>query len=292
MPRPPSCGELRHKPDVLVEILTAVSAGALPRTEGTTDVRGYLRVLGLAEDLATFADLSAALDQVKLIGEAIEIPLVAFLDDLSSTSSELRIAGRTKRIPSRRFAEFSRVFKERQYRLSSPVYLACRTEQLPFIWLADGAGPATMIPGAAKWRSLELLKTYGVRGGLCVPIHASRGRIGCLLFVDRNGIDLERCLEAYRSALMLAGIYLMKLCDDRAVVATVAEAVNYLTRREIECVTLAGRGFTDKEIAKELHCGPCTARFHIENVIKKLSARTRVQAVAKAAQLGFIGSIA
>lgn len=255
-------------------------------------MRGHLRVLGLAEELATFTDLDAALDQLKLIGEAIGIPLATFLNDLSSTSSELRIAGRTKRAPSRRFVEFSRVFEERQYRLSSPVYLACRTEHLPFIWRADALGPAEMNPGAAKWKGREFVKAYGVRGGLCVPIHAPCGRIGCLLFIDRNGVDLDQCLETHRAALILAGIYLMNLCQDRAAAATVAKAINYLTRREIECVTLAGRGLTDKEIAKELRLGPGTARFHIDNAIKKLSAQTRVQAVAKAAQLGLIGSIA
>jgi DNA-binding CsgD family transcriptional regulator len=263
----------------------------LQRIEGQVEVRGHLRVLGLAEDLAAFSDLDAALDQIKLIGEAIGIPLVTFLDDLSSPSCELRIAGRTRRAPSRRFAEFRRVWEERQYRLSSPVYLACRTEHLPFIWRADGRGPATMGPGVARKRSLEFIKTYGVRGGLCVPVHAPRGRIGCLHFIDRNDVDLERCLETHRSALMLAGIFLMNLCLDRSVAANVARAINYLTRREIECVTLAGRGLTDKEIAKELHFGPGTARFHIDNAVKKLNAQTRVQAVAKAAQLGLIGSI-
>ncbi|WP_163311295.1 helix-turn-helix domain-containing protein, partial [Klebsiella aerogenes] len=61
-----------------------------------------------------------------------------------------------------------------------------------------------------------------------------------------------------------------------------AESINYLTRREIDCVTLAGQGLTDKEIAKELNFCPGTARFHIDNAIKKLKAQTRVQAVAKA----------
>jgi len=72
----------------------------------------------------------------------------------------------------------------------------------------------------------------------------------------------------------------------------VTQAINHLTKREIDCVTLAGRGLTDKQIAKELRFGPGTARFHIDNVMKKLQAQTRVQAVAKAAQLGLIGPIA
>lgn len=253
-------------------------------------MRGHLKVLGLAEELATFSNLDAALDQLKLIGDIVGIPLVTFLEDLSSTSSTLRIAGRTKQAPSRRFIEFSRVFEERQYRLSSPVYLACRTECLPFVYRADGES-AMMNPGTTKWKSREFVKTYGVRGCLCVPIHAPCGRIGCLLFIDRHGVDLEQCLATHRAALILAGIYLMNLCQNRSATATASQAVNYLTRREIECMTLAGRGLTDKVMAKELGLGPGTVRFHIDNAMKKLSAQTRIQAVAKAAQLGLIGSI-
>ncbi len=254
-------------------------------------MRGHLKVLGLAEDLAALTDLDAGLDQIKLIGEAIGIPLVTFLDDLSSSSSEVHIAGRTKRAPSRRFVEFRRVWQERQYRLNSPVYLACRTEHLPFVWRADQYAPATTRSDGAKKKSLEFVKAYGVLGGICVPIHAPRGRVGCLHFIDRKGADLEQCLATHRSALVLAGFYLMNMGAVQTNQMAVDTAISHLTRREIDCVTLAGRGLTDKQIAKELGFGPGTARFHIDNAIRKLNAQTRVQAVAKAAQLGLIGSI-
>lgn len=254
-------------------------------------MRGHLQVLGLAEDLAALTDFDVGLDQLKLIGEAIDIPLVTFLDDLSSSSSELHIAGRSKRAPSRRFAEFRRVWEERQYRLSSPVYLACRTEYLPFVWRADQHGAGMTRSDAAKKKSLEFVKAYGVLGGICVPIHAPRGRVGCLHFIDRKGIDLEQCLVTHRSALMMAGTYLMNLCVVRSNHAVANTVISHLTRREIDCVTLAGHGRTDKEIAKELGFCPGTARFHIDNAVKKLKSQTRVQAVAKAAQLGLIGSI-
>jgi len=255
-------------------------------------VRGHLQVLGLAEDLAASTDFAAALDQLKLIGEAIDIPLVTFLDDLSSSSSELHIAGRTKRAPSRRFAEFRRVWQERQYRLSSPVYLACRTEYLPFVWRADQYQTARTRSDAAKKKSLEFVRTYGVLGGICVPVHAPRGRVGCLHFIDRMGIDLDRSLATHGSALIIAATYLMNLCLAQSKPTVSDAAICHLTQREVDCVTLAGRGLTDKEIARKLGLGPGTARFHVDNAIKKLKAQTRIQGVAKAAQLGLIGPIA
>lgn len=251
-------------------------------------MRSYLRVLGIAEDIGALTDVDSALDQIRRMGELIGLPLATFIDDLSSASSELRIAGRSGRTPSRRFVEFRRVWEERQYRLSSPVYLACRTEHLPFVWQADQAEPAATRSDSARKQSFAFVRNFGVVGGVCVPLHAPGGRVGCLHFIDRKGIDLERCIETHRSALIMAGIYLMNLSvRDRPV-----ELTHHLTRREIDCVTLAGRGLTDKEIAKKLGFGPGTARFHIDNAVKKLKAKTRVQAVARAAQLGLIGSVA
>ncbi|WP_145987119.1 MULTISPECIES: LuxR C-terminal-related transcriptional regulator [Bradyrhizobium] len=247
------------------------------------------QVLELCTEMATLCDFASALDRVKAVGQAIGLPLVLFRDDLASESSELHIAGRSRWPLSEKFIEFRRVWDKRQYRMKSPVYLACRTQYLPFTWRHDGQGPATIDVSS---KNIEFVKTYGILGGLCVPIHAPRGRVGCLHFLDRKGIDLEHCLETHRSALVVAGIYLMNSCLDAAANADVTQAINHLTKREIDCVTLAGRGLTDKQIAKELRFGPGTARFHIDNVMKKLQAQTRVQAVAKAAQLGLIGPIA
>jgi DNA-binding CsgD family transcriptional regulator len=254
-------------------------------------MRRQLEVLELSAGLAEISDFETALDQLKLIGKAIDLPVVSFLDDLSSSSSEPQFAGRAGRIPSQNFLDFQRIWTERQYRLKSPVYLACRTEYMPFVWGVDGRGPATMAAETAQ-KNIEFARRYGVLGGVCVPVHAPRGRVGCLHFIDHKGIDLTGCLETHRSALIMAGVYLMNLCLDRPASDRSAKSINYLTRREIDCVTLAGRGLTDKQIAKELHVCPGTARFHIDNAVKKLRAQTRVQAVAKAAQLGLIGSIA
>ncbi|ETR79033.1 hypothetical protein X566_08905 [Afipia sp. P52-10] len=267
--------------------------GGLPLAGQTreTRMRGQSEVLELSASLGKISDLDEAMDQLRLIGRAIGIPVVSFLDDLSSQSSEPVFAGRARHAPSQTFIDFQRIWNERQYRFKSPVYLACRTEYLPFIWQVNGRGPATMGVEAAQ-KNIEFVRGYGVLGGICVPIHAPRGRVGCLHFIDHKGVDLDQCLEAHRSALIMAGIYLMNLCLNRPASQGAAQPINYLTRREIDCVTLAGHGLTDEEIAKELGFCPGTARFHIDNAIRKLNAQTRVQAVAKAAQLGLIGSIA
>src|SRR5262245_47084914 len=102
------------------------------------------QVMELATGIADTTKLAPALDRLKQIGVAIGIPLVMFLDNLAAQTRTVQIAGRPSRAMSPRSTEFYRVWHERQYHLNSPVYLACRTEFLPFIWQADGRGPPTM----------------------------------------------------------------------------------------------------------------------------------------------------
>jgi DNA-binding CsgD family transcriptional regulator len=57
-----------------------------------------------------------------------------------------------------------------------------------------------------------------------------------------------------------------------------------LTPREIEVLAAIGDGDTNKAIARRLNISLHTVKFHVESVFRKLGARTRAEAVAKAAQ--------
>lgn len=61
-----------------------------------------------------------------------------------------------------------------------------------------------------------------------------------------------------------------------------------LTRREIECLRLAGEGHTSDQIAYTLEITERTVRFHIKNACEKLSVKRRSQAVSEATRLGYI----
>jgi DNA-binding NarL/FixJ family response regulator len=49
----------------------------------------------------------------------------------------------------------------------------------------------------------------------------------------------------------------------------------YLTSREIETAKLLRRGFSNKEIAKELHLSVATIKNHVHSVLQKLQVRRR-----------------
>ena len=67
-----------------------------------------------------------------------------------------------------------------------------------------------------------------------------------------------------------------------------AAGAEVLTIREVEVLRLMSQGAANKEIAASLSISNGTARSHVSNILKKLGASDRTEAVIKAAQKGII----
>jgi LuxR family quorum-sensing system transcriptional regulator SolR len=61
-----------------------------------------------------------------------------------------------------------------------------------------------------------------------------------------------------------------------------------LTAREHEVLCWSGEGKTAYEVGRILNISPNTVNFHINNILTKLSATNKIQAVVKAVALGLI----
>jgi len=64
-----------------------------------------------------------------------------------------------------------------------------------------------------------------------------------------------------------------------------------LSFREQEVIELLAEGMRDREIAKKLFISDRTVKFHINNAVTKLNAKTRIQAVHQAYSQGLLTSI-
>jgi len=67
-----------------------------------------------------------------------------------------------------------------------------------------------------------------------------------------------------------------------------ARALDGITGREREILTLTGRGLSNDEIARHLHISHATVRTHIGHLLAKLHARDRAQLVITAYETGLV----
>jgi DNA-binding NarL/FixJ family response regulator len=70
--------------------------------------------------------------------------------------------------------------------------------------------------------------------------------------------------------------------------APAAEVSAVLTPREAEVLKLLAQGRTNRQIGSELYISEKTASVHVSNIIAKLAASGRTEAVAIAAARGFL----
>ena len=66
------------------------------------------------------------------------------------------------------------------------------------------------------------------------------------------------------------------------------ELIEALTEREMEVLTLLGRGLTNKDIGAELFITERTVKFYVSAILGKLSASNRTEAVSIAIQRGLL----
>jgi LuxR family transcriptional regulator, maltose regulon positive regulatory protein len=69
---------------------------------------------------------------------------------------------------------------------------------------------------------------------------------------------------------------------------TNSSLVEPLTKRELEVLRLVTAGNSNEDVARLLNIAPTTVKKHLGNILGKLSAKNRTQAVAKAQALGLL----
>jgi DNA-binding NarL/FixJ family response regulator len=70
-----------------------------------------------------------------------------------------------------------------------------------------------------------------------------------------------------------------------------ATAEGRLTPRELELLNLVSQGFSNKAIAHKLSISENTVKYHMKNILQKLDARNRTEAVSQAIRAGILNPL-
>lgn len=83
---------------------------------------------------------------------------------------------------------------------------------------------------------------------------------------------------------------LRRVPRDKAVLGDIDQPWERLTAREIEILSYLAQGKTGKDIASELNIAPLTVRTHIRNLMTKVGAHSRLEAVSFGLRHGLINA--
>ena len=109
------------------------------------------------------------------------------------------------------------------------------------------------------------------------------GAVG-YLYKDVEEDELIDAIRSAREGRPVLAPEAMKALMDRTVAPVESPAVEPLTKREREVLSLVAQGMTNPQIAEQLVISTSTVQFHVHNILGKLGVGTRTEAVAIAIQ--------
>ncbi|WP_406473143.1 AAA family ATPase [Streptomyces sp. NBC_01615] len=153
-------------------------------------------------------------------------------------------------------------------------------------WLRARSGP-----DVAAWEKAVAAFGYGDPYELA---RCGRRLAEALLAADRREEAAERAREAHDTAVRLGAVPLREALDALirrgrlAGAPSGAERIPVLTAREGDVLRLLTRGRTNRQIGEELFITGKTASVHVSNILAKLGAASRTEAVAIAYREGLV----
>jgi DNA-binding NarL/FixJ family response regulator len=145
----------------------------------------------------------------------------------------------------------------------------------------DGADARAQCAVLAHGRGAVLLAEQALDDATRHALGARRA-LG-VLSAQASAAQLRAAIEA-----VAAGLHVSDHAPLRAPGATIPGA-EHLTAREVEVLELLGKGLTNAELGQALGISAHTAKFHVAQILAKLGAASRAEAVHAGLRQGLIG---
>ncbi len=167
-----------------------------------------------------------------------------------------------------------------------PVQHAAMEVTAPFVWSYDGRQSSVMdrVLNKAHDPVVRYLRDTRMTCGVTVPIHPAGGGLATFTGIridPEKGFDRDAG-DRLADIGLLGNLFhdsIFTLFSDRERRCTHIR----ITDKERECLQLSAEGLTAKEIAYRLGRSIATVTLHMNSAARKLGARNRFQAVARAA---------
>jgi LuxR family transcriptional regulator, quorum-sensing system regulator SdiA len=182
--------------------------------------------------------------------------------------------------------EMIRLWREGGFYQLDPVQDAALEVSAPFVWsyVSEQSDVMRRVLREEHRPAVDYLRRSGLTFGITVPIRQPDGALATFTAI-RVGASAEEVAPLARTLpeLGLLGHRFHDEVAPRFPDKARACPVVQLTKRERECLGLCGKGLTAKEIAHQLCRSVPTVVFHLNSATRKLGARNRFQAIARAA---------
>lgn len=163
------------------------------------------------------------------------------------------------------------------YQNIDPVIATARHEFLPYGWGSVG------VRNKSQKNMMQEFQDIGFRSGYAVPLPVSPSM---LLLVGMASNDKEINFRD-RTILQIA-INQYHACYMQITKGGTSKEDCSLSDRERECLLWVAQGKNTLEISSILNISDNTVKYHLKNIMQKLGAHNRIQAVVQAINLGLI----
>jgi LuxR family quorum-sensing system transcriptional regulator CciR len=175
---------------------------------------------------------------------------------------------------------FGELFREKGYLHDDPVLVACQKSAVPFTW-EDVPQLVSLTPKQKE--VFDAPKLAGISSSFIVPIHIPGESTASCTFAMRLGRDFPKTSFPAAQYVSCFAFEAARRVSQRMVTKkgrVFQRAVSpKLTRRQLDCVVLAGRGKSDRDIAQILGISNQTVHQHMEDAKRKYDVATRIQLI-------------